>query len=169
MPRSHKPRKRYVPKRMDANPVELVISGISLLMPHQVDELTAPTRAAFAAFRAGHGTADAWDDLADALNVAEALARLNIANDHGHTIEAAQAALAAVHARYQQRRSFTLYPAEITALDDALFIHGVQLRHCSQAEALRAISDVKERTAQALGGNASPTTHVCVGRLRAAA
>ena len=41
MPRSHKPRKRYVPKRMDANPVELVISGISLLMPHQVDELTA--------------------------------------------------------------------------------------------------------------------------------
>lgn len=167
MPRTHKPRRRYVPKRVDPNPVDLAISSAATLRPHQRAELSTPITAAFQALRAGHGTAQHWMDLADAMNVAEALAELNIASDHGATFAAAQQALASVHARWQQRASRALYPAEINAIDDAVFVHGVQLEHCSQAEMQRAIEAVKRRTAQYIKGNASPGAHVCIGLLGA--
>jgi hypothetical protein len=162
MPRpAHKPRKRYVPKRVDLDPFDLAASRAALLLPQQRMSLLVPVYRAFQAFREGRGDLDLWRDLADAMNVAEVLCELNIAPDHVGVFQAAQAALADVHERAVQRHRYTLYGHEITALDDAVEMHRIQLDYCSQGELARAIDTVKRRVQQALAGNASPRAHVC--------
>lgn len=68
--------------------------------------------------------------------------------------------------------SWTLYPAEITALDDACFVHQVQLEHRSQGEMADAIALVKRRIAGALAGSPPQGAIVCnpglLGRPQAA-
>jgi hypothetical protein len=164
MPRNHKPRNRYVPKRVDPDPMGLAMTGAALLTPEQLRKLFGPLNTAFDAFRTGRGTPAAWCDLADAMNVAEALAERNIANDHAEKFLAAQGVLADVHGRSHvpDRGSYTLYAAEIVALDDAVFMHRIQLEHCSQRELLESIEQVKRRVQAALAGNASPRARICV-------
>ncbi len=160
MPRSHKPRKRYIPKRIDCDPIDLAISRATVLTIGQRTLLTAPMHKSLEAFRTGKATRHDWANLADAMNVAEQLSALHIASDHGETWERAQATLAAVHDRVAAGGSFTLRGPELSALDDAVFVHGVQLEHCSQAELEQAILRVKRRVEGALQGNVGPGTRV---------
>lgn len=169
MPATRKPRKAYRPRPLDCDPVETAIARACLMPPKQRGTLAQHVQAAFDAFRTGHGTLELWRVLADHLNVAEALSELSIVNDQADAFTAAQQALAAVHARREAGRSWTLYPAEITTLDDAVWLHTVQLQHATQGEMQRAIDAAARRTAQALAGNAGPGTTVCLGNAGAAA
>lgn len=166
MPRSHKPRKRYVPKhaRLDAHLV--AVDRIATLLPHQQQELTGPTKAALEAFRRGLGDADHWCNLADACNVGEALAGLRIGGDALLPIfAAAQTALAAVHARRQAGGSWTLRGTEISALDEGWYWAAWQLTQASQGEVFDAVQTVKRRVQGALAGSAGGGVTVCVGGL----
>jgi hypothetical protein len=165
MPRNRRPAKRYQPRapRLDAH--LHAIDRIATLLDGQRDSLLKPLRSAFEAFRTGHGTPQAWCDLADGMNVAEVLAELSIGSNLLAQFQQAQAALSAVHARRQAGGSWTLRAAEITALDDGTWAAGIQLEHCSQGELQQAISTVKRRTAGALAGSVAPGTIVCVGQL----
>lgn len=154
-------RRRYRPHPIDTDPVGLAISRATKLSAEQRAPLEQAATHAFAEFRAGRGTAALWADLADCLNVAEALAEVNLASDHKGTFVAAQAALAAVCSRHERTKSWTLYPAEITALDDACFVHLVQLDHCSQGEMAEAIARVRRRIAGALAGSPPKGAVVC--------
>lgn len=167
MPRSHKPRKRYVPKRIDHDPVDLAMSGAALLQPHQRGQLLHPALLAFQALRTGQGTEQAWRQMADAANLAEALAERGIANDHEAKFEAAQITLADLHARVRTTGRWTLRGPEITALQDALEIYEIQLERASQREVDNAISTVRQRIGQALAGNAPRDAVVCTGGLGA--
>ena len=62
--------------------------------------------------------------------------------------------------RHQGGGSWTLRGPEIEALDTALWMHRVQLDHCSLGEFDKARGKVAERTRQALAGNAGPNTKV---------
>lgn len=164
MPRSHKPRKRFDPRRhpIDVNPPELAFGQAALLHPSQRVDIVRKAAGAFEAFRTGAGSAYAWGDLADALNIAEALAKRNLANDHAHKFSAGQEALAAVIARKAGGGSYTLKPAELTALRDALDIYEIQLEVCSTREYLEAFDEVQRRTAAAIRGSAGPDTHIVI-------
>ena len=164
MPTSHKPRHRYVPKRVDPNPVDLAISNTDLLTQHQKDQFIGPLLAGFDAFRTGRATAQHWCDLADAMKVAGELASRQIVSNHADKFRAACAALGQVHQRQAAGGSYTLYPAELCALDDAVWLHQLQLQHCGQSEMQHSIAAVTRRARQALAGNAgnaSPATMVC--------
>lgn len=165
MPRSHRPRKPYRPQPLRTDAHLHAIDRIATLLPDQRQALRGPLLAAFEAFRTGHGSARHWCDLADGMNVGEVLAELRIGSNLAPQFQAAQAALAAVHARYQTRRSWTLRAPEISALDDATWAAGVQLEHCTQGELHDAIATVKRRTAGVLAGNVAAGTTVCVGLL----
>lgn len=156
MSRNRPPRKAYRPGRIDSNPVDLALSRAAKLDGQQVPSLLQRLADDVQRFRLGQGSAPVWAALADALNVAEALAALGIASDHEDTFAKGQAALAAVHGRaWGATRSWTLRGPELQAIDDAIFVHGVQLQHCSQGELLEAVQRVERRTRQALAGNAS--------------
>jgi len=168
MPRSHKPRKRYVPKRVQLDTVGLAHGQASLLQPAQRRDLVLPMLHGFERLRAGQGTGVDWSNLADAMNVAERLAQLSIANDRLPEFLAAQAVLAELHGRAQQRGSYTMRGPEIAALATAVELHEVQLEVCTQGEAAQAITTVQRCVTQALAGNASPAALLCHGGLGAA-
>lgn len=165
MGRSHKPRKRYIPKRVDLDPMGLAHALACLLTLPQRRELTEPMRRSFARLRAGQGDAGCWCNLADALNVAERLAALAIANDHADELQAGQQALADLHLRHTTRGGWVMRGTEIAALEQAMDVHSAQLQVCTQGELAEAISTVQRTMAQALAGNASPSALVCVGLL----
>lgn len=162
MPRSHRPRKRYVPKHVDLDPANAAIARAALIPPHIRQQFTQPLQQAFQALRMGQGNWDAWRTVADALNVSERLAALAIARDHTDEIEAAQAALAALFDRHQATRSWTLRGPEIAALEQAVTIHKIQLDYATQGELYEAIDTVRRCVGQALAGNVSPSAKVCV-------
>lgn len=165
MPRSHKPRKRYVPKRVEFDTIGLAHAQASLLQPAQRRDLVAPMLSAFDRMRAGQGTSQDWCNLADAMNVAERLAEINLANDRMPEFMAAQAVLAELHERAQARGTYTMRGPEIATLATAVELHEVQLEVCTQGEAAHAITTVKRCVAAALAGNASPKARICVGGL----
>lgn len=166
MPRPSRPRKSYRPRTVRLDAHLHAVDRIATLLPHQREQLARPTAAALDAFRRGAGSVAHWRDLADACNVAEALAELHIGGAPLlPAIQAAQAALAAVHGRHAQRGSWTLRGQEITALDEACYWHAWQLEQATQGELHDAIERVRRRTAGALAGSVGAGTVVCVGGL----
>ena len=169
MPASSKPRKAYRPRPVDIDPTQLAIARAALVPQAQRAQLVAPVRRALDGLRTATGGWQAWCGMADAMNVAERLALAGIASDRMPEIQAAQAALQALHARHAATGSWTLRAAELKALDDGAFFHKVQLEHCTQGELHDAIQAVQRRVAQALAGNAPRDARVCVGQLGGAA
>lgn len=164
MPRSHKPRKRYVPKppRLDAH--LHAIDRIATLLPEQRTKLTRPTQAALDAFRQGRGSLAHWWQLAGVYNVGAELALAHIGGRALVPIfEAAHQALASVHARYLKRQSWTLTGPELQAFAEACEWAAWQMTQATQGELRDAIDRVDRRNAGALAGNVGRDTTVCVG------
>jgi len=143
-------------RRVILNPIAVAIDQARKL--HQVDRqnLQRIVEHAQHAFRTGRDCATQWVVLADALNTAEALARIGIASDADsrERIDGAQRVLADVHQRQAQRGTWALRGPELQALDDGLWVARIQLEHCSLGEFDRARRDAAERVRQARAGNA---------------
>lgn len=166
MPKSARPRKRYRPHGVRADAHLHAIDRSALLLPRQKQDLTTPMHAALDAFRRGAGSVVHWSNLADACNVGQQLAHMRIGG--GPLLPcfaAAEQALAAVHARHAQRRSWTLRGTELAALDECAYWHAWQLGLATQGELHDAILTVKRRSAGALAGSVGADTIVCVGLL----
>lgn len=117
---------------------------------------------AFTEFCAGRECMTHWKTAADALNVAEQLSELGIVSDFAgrQRIAAGQAVLVAVIERCCVTGSWTLWPLEMRALSDALWMHRVQLEHCSAGEYERARKRLADKASQALAGNAAAGTQI---------
>jgi hypothetical protein len=167
--RHRKPNKRrlHISSGCDPNPVEAALNRIALLSPTEQANVLASASAGFDAFRQGQGNHTHWCALADAMNVAQALAELRIASNHAAAFSAAHQALVDVMDRATACStacaSWTLRGGEIAALDHALFMHRIQLQHCSRGELSSAVTNVVNRMRQALAGNAGKGTRVVDG------
>lgn len=161
MGRTAKPRKAYRPRPVDASPHELAMARATALQPQQRQALGQPLQQALEGLRTGQGGWDAWRTMADALNVAEQLARAGIASDRLPEILEAQAALHALHQRHAERGTWTLRASELAALTFGAELHAIQLRYASQGEMADAIRAVQRRVQQALQGNAPKGAMVC--------
>jgi hypothetical protein len=166
MPGNRKPRKRYVPRQVDIDPMGTAHALASFVPQHRQAALAQPLRNALQVMRSG-GSTDAWRALADGMNVAERLADLSVGRNLLPEIVAAQEALATVHTRHAATGSWTLRGPEITALHEGVVRHIAQLQVCTQGELVRAITKVQQCVSQALAGNASPRALVCSGALGA--
>lgn len=169
MGKSQRPRKAYRPRPVDAAPHELAMARAAALQPSQRQALSQPLQQALDGLRTGTGGWAAWRAMADAMNVAEQLVVRGIASDRMAEIQAAQAALHAVHQRHAQRGTWTLRADELAALTTGAQMHTIQLRFASQGEVADAIRAVQRRVQQALAGNAPRDARVCVGQLGEAA
>jgi hypothetical protein len=146
-----KPRR---PRHVVADTIALAMHGARKFTEPRRREMLRPGLEALADLRSGRGGVRAWQHLADALNLAEALAELRIAGNLTAQIDAAQQALAALMKRVHAGAGWTLSAAESRALDDGLWVYGVQLDHCSTSEHRRAVRTVHNRIYQAARGNA---------------
>lgn len=156
-------RKRYRPRPVVANPIALAMHRAGKLAPDERQDLMHPAADAFALLKTGAGTVEAWQQIADALNLSEALVELRIGTNLSRMADDSQLALAALMQRVQSTGSWTLRAAEIVAIEDGLWLYGVQLRECSAGEYLRAVDIVRERISQALAGNAGARAVVHAG------
>ncbi|WP_396180002.1 hypothetical protein [Flavobacterium sp.] len=101
-----------------------------------------------------------WMALADVANVAEALAKLGIASNLAAEIQAAHAALADVFSHQQATGRWECTAPQLAAIDELLWIYGVQINHCSHGELDAAKRHVREIVTQARAGNGAPGTVV---------
>lgn len=136
------------------------IARAAVLQPDAQRELLRPAFDALASLRSGRGNKAAWQQLADKLNLAEALCELRIASNLADQVQAGHAALSALMGRAKAATGWTMYGPEVKAIDDALWVYQTQLKFCSQHEHARAEDMVRNRISQALAGNASPRTTV---------
>jgi len=168
MPASRKPRKRYRQRPVDYDPISLAITAAATLSTTQQLALLTAAEEAFGRFRAGRGSWPLWRELADAMNLAEALSEAAIGSNHKGTFLEAQHALADLAARQQLTGSWTLHSRELAAIDTALAIYAVQVSACSTREWREAMERVKNTARGALAGQAGRGCVVVGGALKRA-
>lgn len=159
MTRKHPARR---PGPVHLNAVQRAIEAARKLPKEDAEGLKGIVNQAFLDFRQGISCDSRWRDMADALNIAEVLSELGICSDDASCVRiiAGQNVLRDVAERHGAGGSWTLKAFEIGALDDALWMHRIQLDHCSMGEYIRAREKVTERSRQALAGNVGPKTQM---------
>lgn len=145
MSKSKKPRnKPYRPRERLVDPVQWAVAGVHKLPTASIDAAFVPINAAMELLRKGVATRDDWNMVSQALNVAEALASLNIGENLLPAIMAGQRWLHQIVLRMLERGSSTCYAAELSAIDEALVMYRAQMQVCTQAEFGRAVARVKD-------------------------
>ena len=137
--------KKYRPKQVFIDPISWAISGATLLTQNQKDDLFGMVRVELHNLSLGKLDRDGWNTLANAMNIAEALASFNIANNLMSEITRAQDALKSLALRMLKTGSSTCYAKEIGDIHEGCNIHKIQLDFCTQAELSRAVAKVKEQ------------------------
>lgn len=137
------------------NVIDYAIDSARAFTPAQVKQLMAPNHAAIHALQYGSFDAHQWRALADAFNIAEALAQppVNIANNHADKFNDAQCVLFALSEQYRDSRTWTPRAAQLQTIKDAMEIFQIQLENVGQGEFERAVERVKRQSQQALRGN----------------
>ncbi len=126
-------------RRVLLNPIAYAIEGAGKLPAEQRAAIVAGNLAALTALREGHATRDQFDRLTQALLIADELRAHGLARDHTDTFAAAIDALAAVLARTERTGGrYIARGPELTAIDDAVFVHSVQIEHVALSEMERA-------------------------------
>jgi hypothetical protein len=141
MPSSTKPRRRYRPRVIAANPVDVALRRARKIPPDEIAIVMDPILASFAGMRQGVGTEDQWCILAGSVELALSIEHQGVVRGLQGHLKAAEAALAAIKARAMERGSWkptALYFQEISALDDFTWLHKAQLQELSEGEWRRA-------------------------------
>jgi hypothetical protein len=152
---------------MYQNPVQAAMAGAALLDEADRINLRRILSQAVDNLRTTKDALDGWRSIADAMNVAEALAYIGICSDgvSRFIIAEAQGVLGAIQARHKERGSWTLYAVELQTLANAVERHMLQLEFCSMREYQQAAERVRNKVRQALAGNAGPGVQVIEGQL----
>lgn len=135
--------KKYKPREILADPVSWAIAGSHLLPRESVAAAFVPIDAALLILKQGRALRDDWNMVAQALNVAEALAELQVGHNLVAEIAAGQAALMAI-AQRMLKGSATCYASELADVDEALFVYRAQLKVCTQADFGKAVKRVRQ-------------------------
>lgn len=136
--------KSYKPRGVMPNCLDWALAGAHTMTEKQQAEFLAPVDAGIDLLRQGQATRDDWNDVANAMNVATALAHFQIGPNLLPAIEAAQDALKAIAGRMIQRGTSTCYAAELDAIREGREMYRAQLKVCTQGESSRAIKRVKD-------------------------
>lgn len=136
--------KAYKPRHVQSDPASWAIAGSYKIPLNLQIELRDPLIEALVLLREGVAKRDDWNQLSTALNLAEALAGLQIGSNLVPAIKAGQHALAAVALRMQKTGRSTLWASELADITEALEMYRIQVSLCSQAEFSRATHKVKD-------------------------
>lgn len=135
--------KRYVQREQLVDPVSWAVAGAHKLPTATVAATMAAITPALKLLKQGRATRNDWNVVCQAVNVAEALAGLQVGHNLLSEIKAGEAALLAVALRMIEGRA-TCYAIELAAIDEALFVYEAQLKVCTQSDIGKAIARVKE-------------------------
>ncbi len=142
MSRTKKPRKAYRPREVNPSALNWALAGAHL-MPQKIRaELLVLVDLAFDKLRRAEADRDDWNVIANALNIAEALAGLGIGPNLIPAITAGHDAIHQVALRMVAGARSTCRGAELAVITEGLAMYRIQLRLCTQAEMSRAVKRV---------------------------
>lgn len=166
MARRQQPPQRYHQRsQARPSPLQIAISGATVIRPADVQRQISLTRAALASLMQASEPEQCWKSLADTANMAETLAGMGLGAGPQATqvIADAQATLHDVFQRARRARTWAMTSVQIDTLRWLIDLHAVQLAACSYGEFERALRSTQRRIFQAAQGNASPGKVVVVG------
>jgi hypothetical protein len=139
-------RSKYRPRSVLPDPVHWVLSGMKPL--RSLSEATIvkiKNHESLLDITRGSGTKRSVDDLIGAMNVAEALHRVNpdLGAEYADDIRVAQDAVYAMAMRGKDTGKFLFTGAEMTAVNTGMEVHDAQLDACTVGELERAMELVK--------------------------
>lgn len=142
MPTSKKPRKRYKPKPVYANPVEYVLEGFKPLRNHDDYLLDLKTKNHMAAtvLLRGDATKKDIDTLIACHNISEALFRLGFGQEYGDSIIRGKRALLDLCARGYKSGKFVCGSEEIQAINELMELHDAQMDVITVGEIHKALA-----------------------------
>ena len=133
MPATKKPRKKYRPRPILANPVGYVVEGMTLLEERAVSTLYE-THEAMAALVKGQGTDYSWKIINGTLAVTSVLDEMYYSRDNAEAIELANASHSACKLRFIAKGSYGYTGSELQAMNHALLLHEEMLRKATHSE-----------------------------------
>lgn len=138
-----KPRKKYKPKGVRMDAMTWVISGFKKVadVPDAGTKLLLRNHSAFDEIRAGRGDKEHVDFLIHMVNMAEALANLQLGRDWLPEIGLAQDAVYSMAQRGISGKKFLFTGEELAAVQVILELHDEQLKNCS----VRLMEDALEQ------------------------
>lgn len=138
-----KPRKRYRPRLIDRNPVELGINRIAKLPAAECAQILEPVRDALRAMREGVGSEAHWVTLSATAQMATSIERQGVMRGLQGHLAAATASLQAIRQRAVdggEWRAPALHLGEIDTLDEFVWLHAEQLQRLSRGELMTALN-----------------------------
>ena len=140
-----KPRKKYKPKGVRLDAMTWVISGFKKVadVPDAGTKLLLRNHASFDEIRAGRGDKEHVDIMIHMVNMAEALAKLQLGRDWLPEIVQAQNAIYAMAQRGVSGKKFLFTGEELGIVQTILELHDEQLKNCpvrTMEEALDVIA-----------------------------
>lgn len=143
-PKPKRTKKYGGPKRRSVDTISEAICGAAVFMPQQITLIRQRPEAAYLLLCQGKAQNHDWNEIAQAMGVAEVLAQRNIGNNLMPQIVAALSALSSIAVRMQTTgRTVTCYPAELAAVREGLDVYGIQVKVCTQNEFYFAGQKVK--------------------------
>jgi hypothetical protein len=139
-----KPRKKYIPKTVRYDTMHYVKSGLLKVadVPIAGTKLSMQNHVSFDEIREGRGDSDHVDVLIKMVNIAEALAKLQLGRDWLPEIEQAQQALHDLGQRGVSGKNFIFKGEELHIVQTILELHDEQLRQCPVKKMEEAIDMV---------------------------
>lgn len=135
-------RSKYKPRQTLLDPVGWVINGLRPMREHaEATTLKIKNHAAMTDITRGEGGRHTVDILIAAMNMAEALQRVNpdLGADYAPEIRAAQDALLTLSRRGLEKGRFLFTGVELQAMNDGMAVHDAQLDACNIAELEKAL------------------------------
>jgi hypothetical protein len=150
---STKPRRKYRPKPLAVNPVQLAIRRARKVPPAEIAAAMTPVVECFKALREGVATENQWRMLAGNVELSLAIEKRGIVRGlQGHLV-AAESALTGIRHRAMHHGAWkppAMYWQEIDALDTYVWLLQVQLQELSEGELQKAL-DAAEANVRSSG------------------
>jgi hypothetical protein len=141
-----KPRnKKYVPKPVNLNTIDRVISGFVKIGGSHLQTLLIKNHAALANMTAGRGTKNDFDLLAGAINMAVVMSELGTGEQYAKIIMSGQDALHSCGKRFIKHGKFAFTGDELRAINDAMEIHDSQLAASRAFDVEAAYNEIHRR------------------------
>ena len=144
-------RSNYKPRHIIQNPLAYVLGGFQHVRDNEhATTLRIKNHNALAEITQGRATRDQIDVLIAAMNMAEALHRVNpdLGEEHAGAVRQAQDAIYTMCQRGLERERFIFTGPELTAVNLGMDIHDAQLDACTIAELERALALVAQEIRQ---------------------
>jgi hypothetical protein len=132
-----KTRKAYKPRSL-VNPISAAMRRAGKLTEAEQALMIDPIRDCFARLRMGQWANEDYKFMADCMNVAQALVKLNIVSDHLDKFDAAHYALRDLAERWNAGHNWVAKAEELKVLGVAIVLHEIQLQFASAGELAEA-------------------------------